>query len=78
MYVDLLCLYRQYDLDMSNTDTNREASKSESSDTPRQRALTDNINLSQFGHRKPDKQSLFSAINQKVRIQHLGFLDSST
>ncbi|XP_070171699.1 uncharacterized protein [Polyergus mexicanus] len=52
---------------MSDTATNREASKSENSDNPRQRALPDNINLSQFSHRKPDKQSLFSAINQKIR-----------
>lgn len=66
----MLCLYRQYDSDMNNTAINREASKSESSGTSRQQALTDNnINLTEFGHRKSDKQSLFSAINQKVRVQ---------
>ncbi|XP_072765920.1 uncharacterized protein [Anoplolepis gracilipes] len=52
---------------MSNTTANREASKSEDSNISRQQAVADNINLSQFGDKKPDKQSLFSALNQKIR-----------
>lgn len=63
--LSLLC---RYDSDMSNIATNREASKSQNSDIPEQRVLADDINLSQFDHRKSDKRSLFSAINQKVRI----------
>ncbi|XP_020287071.1 uncharacterized protein LOC109856341 isoform X2 [Pseudomyrmex gracilis] len=52
---------------MSNTATNEQASKSESSDTSSQeRASVDNTDLN-LVRRKPDKQSLLSAINQKIR-----------
>lgn len=52
---------------MSNTATNEQASKSESSDTLQERASVDNTDLN-LARRKPDKQSLISTINQKVRM----------
>ncbi|XP_067215093.1 uncharacterized protein [Linepithema humile] len=52
---------------MSNTATNREATKSQNSDTRRQQTPVENISHAHFDRKKSCKPSLVSTINQKIR-----------